>query len=493
MTSRGPHVLELPGWRDPHDILQRSRDLPRAALLWSGPGSRSLGRFSIFAACPYLTAAWRHGSGLVRGPDGHERESGRDPFGWLASLLGRGRCASAAPWPFPGGAIGHVSYDAVRELERLPAIASDDRPYPWLDFALYSWAINWDHARRRWAVLSTGAPLEGIRGREACARSLCASVAAWALGGEAPQSLPRLGLQAEGEPPGAVAEAPRAGGDPAATLDRAGYERAVREIKERIAAGDCYEVNLSRRIGHPVRVDGRRLFRELCGANPAPFAAYVETSAGCLAGSSPERFLSVRAGRAESRPIKGTARRGQGADEDRRAAEALLRSPKDRAENVMIVDLVRNDLGRVCRPGSIRVTELCGLESYVGVHHLVSTVQGDLAPGCDPLDAVRALFPPGSMTGAPKIRAMEVIERIEPVRRGPYAGAAGYIAASGDLDLSVVIRTFLISPQGVDLQVGGAVVADSDPAGEFDESLAKGERALSALSAALARGRIAVA
>jgi para-aminobenzoate synthetase component 1 len=440
-----------------------------------------------------MTAAWRHGSGTAWGPDGRETEGGRDPFEWLASLLARRRCADATPWPFPGGAIGHVSYDAVRELERLPAIASDDRPYPWLDFALYSWAINWDHAERRWAVLSTGAPLEGTGAREVSARDLCESVAGWALGGEAPRPLLRRGLPPADEPLGSLAAPPRAGGEVAATLDRAGYLRAVREIKERIAAGDCYEVNLSRRLSHPERVDGRRLFRALSEANPAPFAAYMETSAGCLVGSSPERFLSVRAGRAESRPIKGTARRERGAAEDRRAAEALLRSAKNRAENVMIVDLVRNDLGRVCRPGSIRVAGLCELESYSGVHHLVSTVQGELAPGCEALDAARALFPPGSMTGAPKISAMEVIERLEPVRRGPYAGAAGYIAASGDLDLSVVIRSFLISPMGVDLQVGGAVVADSDPAGEFDESLAKGERALSALSAAVGCGLIAVA
>ncbi|HXI03147.1 MAG TPA: anthranilate synthase component I family protein, partial [Candidatus Saccharimonadales bacterium] len=269
-----------------------------------------------------------------------------------------------------------------------------------------------------------------------------------------------------------------------ASLDRAGYLAAVGEIRRLIAAGDCYEVNLTRRLTTPGGgVDPVRLFGELLTRNPAPFAAYLESSRGVLVGSSPERYLRVRDGRAETRPIKGTARRSPDAEDDLRAAKELNASAKNRAENVMIVDLARNDLGRVCAPGTIRVEDLCRLESYEGLHHLVSVVAGRLEPGAGAMDAARALFPPGSMTGAPKIRAMEIIERLEPVRRGPYAGVAGYLSAAGDLDLSVVIRSFLLSEHGADLQVGGAVVADSEPESEFEESVLKSERALEALAA----------
>jgi para-aminobenzoate synthetase component 1 len=261
---------------------------------------------------------------------------------------------------------------------------------------------------------------------------------------------------------------------------------AVREIRRLIGEGDCYQVNLTRRLSAAVDVDPRRLFSALLSLNPAPFAAYIEGSRGTLAGSSPERFLSVRGRRAESRPIKGTTARHADPSRDNRASWALQASGKNRAENVMIVDLVRNDLGRVCVPGTVQVDGLCRPEAFAGVHHLVSTISGRLEGEADAMDATRALFPPGSMTGAPKIRAMEVIELLEPVRRGPYAGAAGYLSASGDADLSVVIRSFMVSEELADLQVGGAVVAESDPAGEFDESALKAERALQALGRACA-------
>jgi len=262
----------------------------------------------------------------------------------------------------------------------------------------------------------------------------------------------------------------------------------VRAIQERIAAGDVYEVNLSRRLSVAAEPDARALFAALCRKNAAPFASFIETSSGAIVSSSPERFLRVRAGIVESSPIKGTARRPAGGAADAAAARALLGSAKDRAENVMIVDLVRNDLGRVCRAGSVEVASLCALQSFEGVHHLVSTVRGTLAAGSGAIDAVRALFPPGSMTGAPKIRAMELIDAIEPVRRGPYAGAAGYLASSGDADLSVLIRAFVLGAGRVDLQTGGAVVADSDPGQEFEEAVTKGERALAALAAVSTAG-----
>jgi anthranilate/para-aminobenzoate synthase component I len=269
------------------------------------------------------------------------------------------------------------------------------------------------------------------------------------------------------------------------SLDRPTYLDAVEEIQRRIVAGKCYEVNLSRRVTLPRSVDPHKLFDALCESSPAPFAAYMDLGDEILVGSSPERFLRIRGREAISSPIKGTAARHADPAADKLAGSALKGSRKDRAENVMIVDLVRNDLGRVCDAGSVRVRRLCELESFAGVHHLVSTISGTLGESHDALDAVQALFPPGSMTGAPKIAAMKVIESLEPVRRGPYAGAAGYLSATGDADLSVVIRSFVISPGRVDLQLGGAVVADSSPAAEYQETVIKGDRALAGLKKAV--------
>jgi para-aminobenzoate synthetase component 1 len=466
-----PILRDLPGWRDPIELLARARRRRRPALLCSGAGHPSTGRFSILAADPWLTLTWKAGAGEIRGPDGLEPVAGGDPFDLIEEIRGRAHCAAAPPWPFSGGAIGWISYDTGRAVERLPERAIDDRPFPWVDLSFYSWAINWDHQTGKWAALASGAP------GGPPAERLCAEAASWALG--------RGGGSLE--PP---ARPPAPWCPPELSLGRDEYMAGVERIRGLIGEGECYQVNLTRRITAAAPPDPLRLFRELVRTNPAPFAAWVSGSDGLLVGSSPERFLRLAGGRVESRPIKGTARRSPDPCADREAAARLGASGKNRAENVMIVDLVRNDLGRVCRPGSVRVEGLCEVESFEGLHHLVSTISGELDPGVGPMDTVRALFPPGSMTGAPKIRAMEIIEEIEPVRRGPYAGAAGYISASGDLDLSVIIRSFLISEGRADLQVGGAVVADSEPEAEFEESVLKAERALEALKLAVGVGSV---
>jgi para-aminobenzoate synthetase component 1 len=474
VSPERPSIVELPGWREPVELLQASRGRRRVALLWSGGGDASLARFHVLVADPYLTFRWGDGRAVVEDASGEVSIAVRDPLAHLAALLGRGPSAPHPPWPFASGAVGFIGYDAARGIERLPSIAADDRPHAQIEFSLYDWAVNWDRALGKWCVLASGAPGRDRLDRIAGAEAVCAREARWAA--SIPPASPRAPRRAPGSSVGLRA-----------SLDRDAYLDAVSTIKRRIERGECYEVNLSRRLTVREKVDPRDLFAALSVANPAPFASFIEIASGALVGSSPERFLSVHDGVAESRPIKGTLGRRAGDLEDRAQAARLSGSPKDRAENIMIVDLVRNDLGRVSRPGSIEVAALCAVESFAGVHHLVSTVRGRLDPGRSALDAARALFPPGSMTGAPKIRAMEVIESIEPVRRGPYAGAAGYFSSSGEADLSVVIRTFVLSPEAIDLQVGGAVVADSDPAGEFDEAAVKGERALVALAETLGR------
>ncbi len=256
---------------------------------------------------------------------------------------------------------------------------------------------------------------------------------------------------------------------------------SIRRIKDYIAAGDALEVCLTHRLDAPLDEEPLSVYLRLRRENPAPFGAYLDLGDLKLLCASPERFLRLRAGRLQSRPIKGTRPRGRTPDEDGSLRLALAASEKDRCENVMIVDLVRNDLGRVCRVGSVEVTEFLLVEPYATVFQLVSTIEGELAEGAGLFDAIRACFPGGSMTGAPKIRAMEIIDELEPVARGPYAGALGYLSATGDCDLNIVIRTILARGGRASFHVGGAVVADSDPEAEWRETLDKAAGLVGAL------------
>jgi len=258
------------------------------------------------------------------------------------------------------------------------------------------------------------------------------------------------------------------------TFTHRGYLNAVAKVREYIVAGDIFQANLSQRFQAPLREQPFDLYRRLRRRNPAPFAGYLAFDEVTVLSASPERFLRLDPdGQVETRPIKGTRPRGLGPMHDAALGRALAESVKDRAENVMIVDLLRNDLSRVCRPGSVRVPELFALEQHPTVHHLVSTVLGDLEPGADAVDLVRAAFPGGSITGAPKVRAMEVIAELEPTRRGVYCGSIGYLSATGAMDTSIVIRTFVLHDGELYFQAGGGIVADSDPELEYRETLDK--------------------
>jgi para-aminobenzoate synthetase component 1 len=270
----------------------------------------------------------------------------------------------------------------------------------------------------------------------------------------------------------------------ASNFSRSDYEAMVRRVVDYILAGDIFQANLSQRFRAPLP-EGMTPFGLYCRLrrlNPAPFAAFLKFDDVEIASASPERFLSLRGNRVETCPIKGTRPRGCTPTEDRILADELLDSEKDRAENVMIVDLLRNDLSRVCRDGSVEVPRLCGLESFATVHHLVSTVLGELRPGMTAVDLLAACFPGGSITGAPKIRAMEIIAGLEPTRRGPYCGSIGYIGFDGSMDTSIVIRTYAMRNGQVTFQAGGGIVADSEPAAEYAETLAKAQALIAALS-----------
>jgi aminodeoxychorismate synthase component I len=275
-----------------------------------------------------------------------------------------------------------------------------------------------------------------------------------------------------------------------ASVARDGYVRRVERAKNHIARGDAFEVCLTAMLEATFPHDAWELYRELRRANPAPFAAWLDLPEGAVVSSSPERFVHVGADRiAESRPIKGTRPRGRTEKDDARLARELASSTKDRAENAMIVDLVRNDLGKVCQFGSVEVPELYAVERYPTLHQLVSTVRGELANGRDAVDLLSACFPPGSMTGAPKIEAMTILEAPEPVERGVYSGALGFIDASGTMDASVVIRSAIVTNGKVSVGVGGAIVADSDPAAEHAEALLKAKAVANAISAVSSRAR----
>jgi para-aminobenzoate synthetase component 1 len=267
------------------------------------------------------------------------------------------------------------------------------------------------------------------------------------------------------------------------SFTRESYLKAVERVREYIFAGDIFQANLSQRFEAPLSEPAWSLYRRLRERNPAPFAAFLDFPGVAVLSASPERFLRVDAGGSvETRPIKGTRPRGVGPEHDAALGQALAESPKDRAENLMIVDLMRNDLSRVCAPGSVRVAELFALEQYATVHHLVSTVVGQLAPGADALDLLRAAFPGGSITGAPKLRAMEIIAELEPSRRGVYCGSIGYWSVTGELDTSIAIRTAVARNGRVYFNAGGGVVADSDPADEYQETLDKARGLIDALA-----------
>jgi para-aminobenzoate synthetase component 1 len=404
---------------------------------------------------------------------------GVDPFAQARQLLARmGRQPSSIGGtgggdlpPFLGGLAGYLGYDLGHALERLPTIAPDDQGLPPIRLAFHDWVIAWDRrARRAWlggrAVDGDGTALHD-RLREVRER-----------------------LRAR-PAPHAAASLPAGGFTFTSSLDRGAYQAGVQAVREAIARGDIYQANLTRRLETAFRGDPWPLYRALRTGDPSVFAAYLDLGrvggsaadpalgrpprgGRAIVSASPEPYLAVnRAGDVQTDPIKGTRPRGRTPGEDRALAAELLASAKDRAENIMIVDVLRNDLGRVCRPGTVRVPRLCRLERTAAVQHLVSTVTGRLAPGRDAFDLLAASFPGGSITGAPKIRAMEILEEIEPVRRGPYAGAALWIGPDGAMGSSILIRTFVADGERLSLHVGGGITWRSDPVAEWDETVAK--------------------
>jgi para-aminobenzoate synthetase component 1 len=454
--------------------------LPRLLFLDSSLVHNSLGRYSFVTADPFEWIQARRNRIHISG-DLRRAQTG-NPFDVLAERLACFRMEPVAGLPpFQGGIAGLFGYGLCHQLEELPRSRTDEFRAPDLAVGFYDWVLAFDHVAQRAWLVSTGLPGTDPGGRRLRARRRLRSVK-----GLLANSAPGPGIASRSWPTASSVKLADQHSVPGyrnvlSNFDRSSYMTAVRRVLEYIAAGDCFQVNLAQRLLHPVTVPPLELYRKLRERNPATFSGYVDAGEFIIASASPERFLRVENGEVETRPIKGTRPRGQTPEEDRRQMAELLGSAKDNAENVMIVDLLRNDLGRVCRYGSIRVPAVCCLETYPFVHHLVSEVRGQLRDELGPLDLLRAAFPGGSVTGAPKIRAMEIIAELEPSARGPYCGSLGYLGFDGSMDTNILIRTFTVGRGWLQFPVGGGIVADSVPEREYEETWHKAEGLLRAL------------
>jgi para-aminobenzoate synthetase component 1 len=445
-----PELLRLPYRPDSSALYNALRGLSWPIWLDSGFPRSGSGRFDIITADPYATLVHDR-SGLRLSHTGGRVQLGRsgDPLDALRELVGGSRPAVEG-LPFPGGAVGFLGYDLARAWGELPPRAGL-QGWPDLAAGLYDWALVVDHAHQRTSLVRQGLDPRGER--------------TWRVVQELLANAAELDLPvSSADPAGQLLE-------PGMPFER--YAAAFDRIQRYIRDGDCYQVNLAQRFRARIADDGWPLYRRMREQNPSPYGALLEYPFGQVLSFSPEQFLGLENGRVQTRPIKGTRPRGAGAEQDLGLRAELLASPKDRAENLMIVDLLRNDLGKVCVPGSIEVPGLFELESFATVHHLVSTVCGRLAPGRDAVDLLRACFPGGSITGAPKRRAMQIIDELEPVRREVYCGSIFRLGFDGGLDSNIAIRTVLKRGREVLYWAGGGIVADSDPHAEYTECLDK--------------------
>ncbi len=436
------HSVELSYRADAAHYYAALADLPWAVWLDSG----GMARYDILTAAPHHT--------LVL----NEEEPQSDPFAMLRIELGK-QVVPVENVPFAGGVLGYWGYDLARRIDagvagHLPGMATDKIPD--MAIGIYDWALVLDH------------------------RLQTARLVSYQRFAETTELLPQI-LQRLQNSPTLPADTFRVQGKITSNFTPDSYAAAFARVQDYLRAGDCYQINLAQRFSAAATGDALGAYLALRRLSPAPYSAFLNLPQARILCASPERFLRVQNGSVETRPIKGTRPRSSDMPQDRKLAEDLLSDPKDRAENLMIVDLLRNDLGKNCVPGSVRVPKLFELESFANVHHLISTVEGRMAEGRDALDVLRDCFPGGSVTGAPKLRAMQIIEQLEPHRRDIYCGAIGYVGFDGNMDSNIVIRTLVYSGGEVRCWAGGGIVADSDVEAEYQETMDKASAMLKLL------------
>lgn len=422
---------------------------PWAMLLHSGYAGHASSRFDILTASPVATLQTVAGSTQVDYGDGRSDTWTDCPFKRLAQVMVEQNITAAQSddLPFQGGALGLFGYDLGRYIETLPTIADADIALPDMAVGIYDWALVVDNKKQRVTLLShtdAQARLDWLNAQPRTERAPLRLTSPWL-----------------------------------SNMTREQYGEKFRRIQAYLRSGDCYQVNLAQRFRAGYEGDEWQAFTKLNADNQAPFSAFIRLPAGAILSLSPERFIRLAHGDIETRPIKGTLPRLPDPADDARQAERLASSPKDRAENLMIVDLLRNDVGRVAQPGSVRVPELFVVEPFPAVHHLVSTITARLRGDLGATDLLRAAFPGGSITGAPKVRAMEIIEALEPQRRNAWCGSIGYISVCGRMDTSITIRTITACDGQLYCSAGGGIVADSDEEAEYQETFAKVNRILS--------------
>lgn len=449
-------IAELPYRQDSTGLFSEWSREPWAMFLDSGHPQSTQGRYDIIVARPAVTLITRGNLTEIRDASGI-RLSPEDPFALLKNLLAE-PLPPVPELPFCGGAVGYFAYDLARRLERLPRIAQDLENLPEAAVGIYDWAVVVDHKKQQTFLVGRSTPHV---------------LKLW----------PRL-LERFRHPKPKTRSSFCLHTPIKSNLSWEAYLQAFSRIQHYIREGDCYQVNFAQRFEASASGDPWCVYLELRQENPAPFSGFLRFPKFCVLSSSPERFLKVRQGKVETKPIKGTRPRCWSPEEDLFQIEALVESVKDRAENLMIVDLLRNDLSKTCKLGSVKVPKLFEVESFATVHHLVSTVVGELEDYCHSLDLLRGCFPGGSITGAPKIRAMEIIEELEPIRRGVYCGAIGYIGFDGNMDTNIAIRTLVHSfpERRIHFWAGGGIVADSIARREYQESFDKAAALIQVLS-----------
>lgn len=443
-------IEELPYFPDSFPLFSVLRDLSNPVWLDSGAPYTSVGRYDIISAEPTLEIKRENLNNSI------SYDYNLKYFNELKQAIGEYTPTpeSAENLPFSGGAIGYLGYDIARDLETLPNQAIEDISTPWASFGLYRWAIINDHQLKK--TLLVAHPLAD--------KTLITDIHK-RLKNEHKVKRPPFSLTTKIQ----------------SNLDFAAYQNAFEQVQQYIHSGDCYQINLTQRFSARYKGDPLSAYKILRETAAAPFSAFMQLGDSTIMSLSPERFIQLDGKQVQTNPIKGTIKRSDDPAQDAALGQQLLNSSKDRAENLMIVDLLRNDLGKTCQPGSIKVDKLFELQSFNTVHHLVSTISGKLRHDVDALDLLASCFPGGSITGAPKVRAMEIIDSLEPHRRSIYCGAMGYISSNGNMDTNITIRTLLCEDDKVHCWSGGGIVADSDCEAEYQESLLKVEKLLRVL------------